>query len=230
MISPFKTIDKFIAYQQNLRNKLMAIRIRQVMKKRKKDLSEDSQFLEVYYTTSMLEELDTWGYKHVWKELRLLFAGRNGSVLDIACGTGAAIKYLDMIPSLNVYGCDISSFLLERAEKHKIQSERLCCCDAMNMPYKSDEFDFAYSIGSLEHFTEEGIIQFLKECKRVTKKYSFHQIPISRNNMDEGWVKTTQAFFNNSEEWWLKKYKEVYVCNSFWEDPVSIGKWFICIN
>ncbi len=43
MISPFKTIDKFIAYQQNLRNKLMAIRIKTShRKKRKKDLSEDS--------------------------------------------------------------------------------------------------------------------------------------------------------------------------------------------
>ena len=34
--------------------------------------------------------------------------------------------------------------------------------DATNLPYEKDEFDYNYSIGSLEHFTEEGILKFLK--------------------------------------------------------------------
>ena len=62
------------------------------------------------------------------------------------------------------------------------------------MPYKNNSFDYAYSIGSLEHFTEIGITEFVTECHRVTSKISYHMIPVSRSGNDEGWIKTYQVF------------------------------------
>ncbi len=39
--------------------------------------------------------------------------------------------------------------------------------DATSMSYPDQSFDWAYSIGSLEHFPADGIEKFLRECGRV---------------------------------------------------------------
>ena len=118
--------------------------------------------------------------------------------------------------------------------RKKFQKERLKVADATKTNYQEKEFDYSYSIGSLEHFTLEGIDEFMKQSSRVTKKVSFHMIPVSKSNLDEGWMKTVQSFFNNSEGWWYKKFyehfSEVYVVPSKWEDKISNGRWFICVN
>jgi ubiquinone/menaquinone biosynthesis C-methylase UbiE len=155
-----------------------------------------------------------------------------GRVLDIACGTGKAMEVLSKFPFITVHGCDISDFLIEKAVQRGIKSEYLTVCDASRTNYPDLYFDYSYSIGSLEHFTEDGIHQFIKDNFRTTKKAAFHFIPISKSNKNEGWVKTFQSYFNNSTEWWLNKFKKVYpgvyVLDSLWFDDISDGKWFIC--
>jgi ubiquinone/menaquinone biosynthesis C-methylase UbiE len=157
-----------------------------------------------------------------------------GPVLDIACGTGKNIEILKKFPHIEVFGCDISDYLIQRAVDRGISPDRLKVCDATNLPYSADQFNYAYSIGSIEHFTEEGIVAFVRECHRVTKHSSFHMLPVSRSGQNEGWMKTVQSFHNNSVEWWLEKfkssYKDVYVLDSKWEDSISVGKWFVCIK
>ena len=63
-------------------------------------------------------------------------------------------------------------------------------------------------------------------------QYTVHMMPVSKNNNNEGWIKTYQTFHNNSVEWWVnkfeKKFSKVQVINSSWKDHISIGKWFIC--
>jgi ubiquinone/menaquinone biosynthesis C-methylase UbiE len=178
--------------------------------------------------------LETWGEGNVWDEIQLLLAGRRGRVLDIACGTGKTMQILAAHPGLELHGCDISDRLLERAAARGLPPERLHVGDATRLLYPDDHFEYAYSIGSLEHFTEEGIGQFLAECRRVTRYISFHQHPVSRSGSDEGWIKTMQSYFNNSVDWWLPRYRVVYadvrVLPSRWEDVRSIGKWFVCVK
>ena len=104
-------------------------------------------------------------------------------------------------------------------------------CDATATEYEDDFFDYSYSIGSLEHFTEEGISALLEEAKRVTRYASFHMIPVSRGG-DEGWVSPYQSGFNNTVDWWLPKFSAVFpggtVLSSSWSDDWSVGKWFVC--
>jgi len=194
---------------------------------------KDKQDLDVYWDTEMAEILETWGEKNVWKEIPLLMVNCQGKVLDIACGTGKTMSIISGLP-LDVHGCDISDMLISKASERGIAQDHLMVCDATDMPYENDSFDYAYSIGSLEHFTEDGIIQLLKECHRTVGKSSFHMIPVSRTDKDEGWLKTYQSFHNNSVAWWLGKYKSVYetvyVLDSTWEDPISVGKWFVCVK
>lgn len=189
------------------------------------------QSLDIYYDEKMAKILERWGERNAWIEIQHLLHDKKGKILDVACGTGKVIEILDNINIKNVYGCDISDFLINKALSRGISSEKLKVCDATNLPYDDNYFDYCYSIGSLEHFTEDQIVQFLISTKRVTKNFAFHQIPMSRLNKDEGWITPLQSYFNNSNEWWMNKCKKVYdnvlIVDSSWEDKRSVGKWLI---
>lgn len=194
--------------------------------------SEKSQDLDMYWDTEFAEVLENWGKDNTWNEIQLIMSSCKGKVLDIACGTGKTIELLQNYNEIEVYGLDISDLLIEKAIEKGIPKERLVVMSATQTKYEDNEFDYCYSIGSLEHFTEEGIDQFISECARYTRLCAYHMVPISRSEKDEGWLKTTQSFYNNSEIWWQKrfekKFRKVVAIPSKWEDKISIGRWFVC--
>jgi SAM-dependent methyltransferase len=190
------------------------------------------QDLALYWDPQMAALLETWGEGNAWHEIRLLLTGRSGKVLDIACGTGRVMDIVGADASLEVHGCDISDYLIGKAAERGIPRERLTVCDATHLPYQDGRFDHAYSIGSLEHFTEEGIEQVLAGCRRTVRGLSFHMVPVSRSGADEGWITPYQAYFNNSVGWWmeraLRSYPRVTIADSIWSDERSVGKWLVC--
>ncbi len=192
------------------------------------------QDLGVYWDSEMAALLETWGEGNAWVEIQFLMVNCKGKVLDIACGTGKTIEKLASFQDLELHGFDISDFLIQKAIDRGIAKERLKVCDATKTGYETDAFDCSYSIGSLEHFTEEGIAQFISETCRITRHGSYHMIPVSRTGKDEGWIKTYQSYHNNSVAWWEKQfrrvYKNVYIIDSRWEDDISLGKWIICFK
>ncbi|MBC7747663.1 MAG: class I SAM-dependent methyltransferase [Methylotenera sp.] len=194
----------------------------------------EQQDLNLYWDNEYAKVLEEWGKENTWNEIQLILGSCKGKVLDIACGTGITIELLSKFPQLELYGFDISDLLIEKAIQRNIPKERLKIADATKVNYDENEFDYSFSIGSLEHFTFEGIDKFISESSRITRKVSFHMIPVSKSKQNEGWMKTVQSFFNNSEDWWLEKFKKhytrVYCISSKWEDSISDGKWFICVN
>ena len=207
--------------------------LRQARTQRRSGDNPGEQDLDLYWDPKMAEILDTWGEDNVWKEIQLLLVDRSGRVLDIACGTGRVIEILAAMP-LEIHGCDISGLLIEKALARGIPASRLTVCDATRLPYEDESYEYAYSIGSLEHFTEDGISRFLAESNRVCRLASFHNIPVSRSGRNEGWISPQQSYFNNSVEWWLAKFQaacgSVTVIDSTWEDDRSVGKWFVSIK
>jgi len=195
-------------------------------------LISEHQDLEIYWNDEMAKILDTWGEGNVWNEIQFLMANCQGRVLDIACGTGKTMEIISKLPNIEVYGIDISDLLISKAIERGILNSHLKIGDATSINHSDNFFKYSYSIGSLEHFTNDGISKFISESHRVTEISSFHMLPVSRSSKDEGWMKTLQSFHNNSVDWWLSKfylsYPQVYVIDSFWSDDISIGKWFIC--
>src|SRR5262249_5795990 len=94
------------------------------------------------------------------------------------------------------------------------------------------EFDYSYSIGSIEHFTLEGIHAFLGNAAHYTKDTSFHMLPVNRDGLDRGWEKTEQSYFNNSVAWWTdifrRHFSDVTILDSTWAGLDQRGKWFVC--
>jgi SAM-dependent methyltransferase len=192
------------------------------------------QDLAIYWDEEWAEILEHWGEGNAWSEIELLMANCRGKVLDIACGTGRTMSILARFPDIEITGCDISDMLIGKARDRGIDPKRLVVGDATHMLFPDNAFDHAYSIGSLEHFTEDGLAKVIGECWRVTTRSSFHMVPIARDGRDHGWIKTTQSYFNNSVDWWRDKfgacYHTVHVLDSSWNDEISVGKWFACVK
>jgi ubiquinone/menaquinone biosynthesis C-methylase UbiE len=190
------------------------------------------QDLDLYWDPKMATLLESWGERNAWHEALFLFSGKSGKALDVACGTGIVMEKLAPVSNLEIHGCDISDFLIMKARERGIRNERLKVCDATKLPYGTAEFDYSYSIGSLEHFTEEGIRNCFAEMARVTQKASYHFMPVSRSGKDEGWMKTLQSFHNCSVDWWRERisshFPRIVVLPSLWEDDISVGKWLVC--
>ncbi|HEV7510188.1 MAG TPA: class I SAM-dependent methyltransferase [Candidatus Acidoferrum sp.] len=195
----------------------------------------EGQNLGVYWSNQMAMELETWGEGTAWREVLFFLSLAKGRILDIACGTGKVMELLSHeFPECDLHGIDISDLLIGKARERGIASEKLRVGDAMKTGYPDDYFECSYSIGSLEHFTEDGIDAFLRECARITRLTSFHMIPTSRSRDDDGWITTTQSYFNNSPAWWMKKFEmrfeRVNCFDSQWGTIISVGKWFVCNN
>ena len=227
-----RLFDQIIDFFKRLKYLYLEWRLRSQIKANAKIRKEVGQDLKVYWNEDFSRELRTWGLDTAWLEIQYLLIHGRGKVLDIACGCGSVMTLFNSYPHLKMYGCDISDFLIGKAVESVIPGDQLKVCDATKTHYQDNEFDYSYSIGSLEHFTEEGILAFIREAYRITSRVSFHQIPTARSEKNEGWIRLGQSYFNNSVEWWLEKFKSVYdnvtVLSSRWEDPLSLGKWFVC--
>lgn len=192
----------------------------------------DHQKLDLYWNPTFTQTLESWGEDNAWLEIQFLMVNCRGKVLDVACGTGKVMETLRIFDNLELFGCDISNFLIQIAIARGISANHLMVCDATKTGYPDSYFDYAFSIGSLEHFTEKGILATVSECYRIVKNATFHHLPIARSGINEGWINVQQSYFNNSVGWWLDKfkssYKTVHVLNSAWQDNISVGRWFIC--
>jgi len=224
-----KYLEKKIA---DMQSSLIRIRIISRLKSSKVKSNPKIQQLDVYYEENFKNNLVFWGEDTVWKEIEYLLCTVQGKGVDMCCGVGSTIRRLEKYSDLDIYGFDISEFLIEEAIKSGLNADKLKVADATNTKYDNKFFKFSYSIGSLEHFTEVGIDCFIREARRISNNVSYHQIPVARDDKFNGWLELDQSYYNMPVSWWIPKFKkhfdEVVVIDSFWDDPISYGKWFIC--
>lgn len=211
------------------------IYIKSLIAKNKKFVFHDQQDTKIYDTDLTAEKLSEWGKGSTWNEIQMFFVSKKGNILDVACGTGLNMRDIKKLsPEANIYGCDISQNLIDICLKSGIDSKKLICSDAIDINFPENFFDYSYSIGSLEHFTEKGLNDVIEKLHFITKNYSIHMMPVSKKNQNEGWIKTYQTFHNNSVEWWVnkfrKKFSNILVIDSSWNDHISVGKWFVCFK
>ncbi len=101
----------------------------------------------------------------------LLNLHENQCFLDMGCGTGWAVRYAASLVKNKgkFYGIDISSKMIEKAEKNCAGCVNIyfCKADAGALPFKDDFFDFIICTNSFHHYFSASKV--LNEVYRVLK-------------------------------------------------------------
>jgi len=125
-----------------------------------------------------------WGYGGLREREELSNIMRwNGNVLDLACGTGRLLGFLQAL-SYETVGIDISKNMLMIARK-KEKKIHFVLGDVENLPFR--ERIFLYSLCSRAFKLFPNPIKFLKECWRCLRINGI--LSLSFESKDPLWVK-----------------------------------------
>ncbi len=100
------------------------------------------------------------------------------SILDVGCGDGEVLNYLNKYNKKYAVGIDISS---ERI-KHAMENYPDIFFregDITNIPFGNDTFDLVMAIEVVEHLLPENLNNALREMIRVSNKYILLQVPFN---------------------------------------------------
>ncbi len=103
---------------------------------------------------------------HLAKSLKIFINDHNiKKVLDVGCGTGRIVKYLND-EGINAKGCDSQTTALKFARRINYKNT-IKQGNATKLPYNDKSFDLIISTSVIEHLTFSQNIKFLKEAYRV---------------------------------------------------------------
>jgi len=109
---------------------------------------------------------------------RLVGASFSGQkLLNVCCGSGMEAEYFAKLGA-EVFVLDLSSVALQGAEKRARRfgfSLRTIAGDAESLPFKSENFDFAFVHDGLHHLSEPE--KAIKEMARISRKGIFFTEP-----------------------------------------------------
>lgn len=158
-----------------------------------KKKTEDDKWYELYKID--IEEFPTPDdyikYKLKYKSIfidKVIQYANNGKVIETGCGTGLMAGFLQK-KGLKVTALDLSQKVLDYAEEIAKKSNIIAPCkykqgDILNLKYKKNSFDVSYSNGVLEHFSDDEIVETLKQQMNISK-YVIFGIPSTYFNMNE---------------------------------------------
>jgi SAM-dependent methyltransferase len=84
---------------------------------------------------------------------RTLATYKNPKILDIGCGTGFNINYLQQLGYTQVAGLDFSSDALEYCRSRQLKA--LMCGDAEKLPISHNSFDIILTLDIIEHLKDD---------------------------------------------------------------------------
>ena len=103
-----------------------------------------------------------------------LIANDVSSILDVGCGNGILVNYLDkQFPNrfARICGTDRSETSLKFVQTEKV------CANIDELPFKNGEFDLVTCLEVIEHLPQEIYTSALKELKRIAGQYIIISVP-----------------------------------------------------
>jgi len=100
--------------------------------------------------------------KRVKAILTLLHDGKEGRILEVGCGAG---NILEKAPPRNLFGVDISAYILAKARQKLSNNVRLFQADAQHLPFKNRVFKKVICSEVLEHLLDPSAS--LQEIARI---------------------------------------------------------------
>ncbi len=112
------------------------------------------------------------GFKGAFKSLYL--HAQPEAVLEVGCGEGYMLEYMQQLRPVPFVGMDIGMDVLQQAVKRTSQAQ-ISLADAHRLPYPTDSFDLVVCCEVLEHVATPEVV--VKELRRVTSKYIIASVP-----------------------------------------------------
>ena len=106
----------------------------------------------------------------VWKKYfgRFLPEDKNKEILDIGCGNGGFVYFLQSIGFLNAYGIDISKEQVDLA--HKLGIKNVAQYDIKEfLSEKAETYNIIFARDIFEHFTKNEILEILETVYKALK-------------------------------------------------------------
>lgn len=156
------------------------------------------------------------GYKYIenyWKPvaeklIKIYKLNANSKILDIGCGKAFLLYEIKkIIPNISIKGVDISNYAIRNSPK-KIGKYLKVHNVKKKLPFKSKEFDLAFSFGCVHNLKIFDLEKCLNEFTRVSKK----QFIMTESYKSEKqlfnlqcWALTCESFLSYQEWIWIFK-------------------------
>jgi len=153
------------------------------------------------------------GYKYDgrWRavaEKMITYYGIKGGdkILDVGCGKGFLLYELtQLVPEAQVQGVDVSEYGLKNAKEEV--KPYLQIGNAIELPFKDNEFDFVVSLNVLHNLYNYQLVQAIREIERVGKKNKYIVAEAYRNEKEKVnllcWQLTCRVFHTPKEWEWV---------------------------
>ncbi len=140
------------------------------MKEKNRTLSENKveeniAFFDRWARTYDKPLFQFWMQKFYRPALKIIDGGK---VLDVSCGTGEFLRKLATKKKTELYGTDISSQMIAKAQKKLGNHVQLKKADVHNLPFQDNYFDYVVSTEAFHHYYDQQ--RALQEMKRVLRK------------------------------------------------------------
>ncbi len=147
---------------------------------------------------------------------------KSGStLLDVGCAKGFMLFDMQrLIPGLQVYGVDISSYAIENA---KAEVREFCqVANVIDLPFDDNSVDVVVSITTIHNLEGDDLVKALREIERVSRKGSFITVDAYRNDEEKeamfAWNLTAKTILHVDE--WKQLFLDVgYTGDYYWFMP-----------
>lgn len=119
-----------------------------------------------------VEELEVYSEESCMAVAEALKDKNYKSLLDIGCGTGHLISLLSKNKKADYVGLDLSSKMVEEANKKKIKYAKFVEGKADNLPFDKKSFDIVTCSESFHHYIDPN--KAMREAYRVLKKGGYY--------------------------------------------------------
>jgi 2-polyprenyl-3-methyl-5-hydroxy-6-metoxy-1,4-benzoquinol methylase len=122
-----------------------------------------------FYASYNQKQLDAWDRFEMPWLLPYLPADKYAFILDVGCGPGLLLGYLDRLAYQNAFGIDISSEQVMAAQAHSEIGNKVRCCDFSDTLNWTQTYNVILAFDVIEHFNADRLLQFPKLCKERLK-------------------------------------------------------------
>jgi len=94
---------------------------------------------------------------------------QDARILDVGCGTGSVLNYIDKTINVDYVGCDINQDYIRQAGKKFGSKGTFYCCDVNALSEKESDFDIVIAIGIFHHLDDKSALTLVDSVKRKLK-------------------------------------------------------------